>query len=326
MTNVSIPIIAGIVIAVIVVIGVLVMTVNTHPSLAKIVENEDCQELGKWDQRMDEKYGYDVKKLKSELNISKELWSDAIDLGMGCAFDAVSEMYGDSSEENESKSDLEIVYEASKIIKARDCKQFVEWYDDNRRYVKQISYTYKLDLESYHKYCENTDTVLDENGIDVEEQWSMYKSGTRYEKWDRNYRYGYLSEIEETLKNSKSDSKVMYEYTEIIKEQNCKQFIEWYEDNIDHVDVLDSVDDMTNIIVYSYDCEIQNLVNWLKESNPSELDHTKAVYELYWILNMPNCKKYDSWIRIYGEDFDYVKDKLVEEYSSEYKNCKFFNS
>ncbi len=39
--------------------------INTHLSLAEIVENKDCQELGKYDQRMDEIYGYDVNKAKS---------------------------------------------------------------------------------------------------------------------------------------------------------------------------------------------------------------------------------------------------------------------
>ena len=348
MTKIIIPaVIAGIVI-VAVIIGLIIM--NTHPSLAEIVENNDCQELNKFDLRMDATYGYDVEKAKAQENISDELFSKAQSLGIDCAFDAVSDMHDDNTSENISNEELyrnggedyiscgistscgkEIEGEAAEIIKNRDCNRFVEWYENNKRFVDDMYFEYKNDIESYNEYCKDPDTVLDENGIDTEEQWSIYneslhKGSTQYDKWDREYRYNYLSEIEESLKNSKSDLNVIYEFDEIIKGEDCKQFMVWYENNIDHVDVLDSYDDLEDIMTHAWGCEIQNLTDELRESNPTELDPTEATYDLFWILQDRQCKKYDSWIKIYGEDFDYVKDKLTEEYSSEYKRCKFINN
>lgn len=223
MPKLIIPAAIARIVIVAIIIGLVMM--NTHPSLAEIVENKDCQELGKFDQRMDEIYGYDVKKAKANENISDELFSKARSLGIDCAFDAVKSMHSDNtSDEYDSKSASEIKFEAAEIIKERDCKQFVEWYKNN----------------------------------------------------------------------------------------------------IDHVGVLDSTRDMVDIMSHNWECEIQNFVDEFKESNPSDLDPTEAVHNLYYILQDERCKNYDSWIKKYEEDFDYVKDKLIEEYSSSYKRCKLF--
>lgn len=167
------------VIGIIVVIIVLVM-MNTHPSLTEIVENKDCQELGKYDQRMDETYGFDIKKGKAEENISDELWSKAISLGIDCSFDAVKSVYGnDLSDEDNTKSSYDVIYEAAEIIKERDCKQFVEWYNANYQYIQYLDFMSKPDLDSYKKYCKDPYTVLDGNGIDIEEKWGYYST------WDK---------------------------------------------------------------------------------------------------------------------------------------------
>ncbi len=84
-----------------------------------------------------------------------------------------------------SKSDDVVIYEAAEIIKERDCKQFVEWYKDNIDHIGVLdsidvmdAINDRVDLELYSIYCKDPDTVLDENGIDIEENWSYYS------KWD----------------------------------------------------------------------------------------------------------------------------------------------
>jgi len=299
---------AGIgVVGIVAVIIVLVM-MNTHPSLAEIVENKDCQELGKYDQRMDEIYGLDVKKAKAEENISNELWSDATSLYWDCSFDAVKSMYGnDSSDEDNTKSTSDVrrdvLREAGIIIHKRDCKEFVEWYDDNIDRVRQIrDYdTYfktginwvtepQSELDSYHKYCKDPNTVLSENGIDVEEKWIFNHSRTsdlNYDIWDSYYTDLYLSDIEETLKNTKSDSEVISEAAEIIQKRDCKQFVEWYDDNIDHVGVLDNgssrfYDDSADLDFYRMYCEHPDTVLEFLDDNGIDIDDDE-----WWF--------YDKW-------------------------------
>ena len=272
---VTYAVIGGAIVAIVVIIALVMM--NTHPSLTEIVENKDCQELGKYDQRMDDTYGFDVKKMKVEESISNELWSDAMSLYWDCSFDAVKSMYGnDSSDEDDTKSTSDVLREAAIIIHKRDCKQFVEWYDDNIDRVRQISDydTYfktginwvtepQSELDSYHKYCKDPNTVLSENGIDVEEKWIFnhrHTSNLNYDIWDSYYTDLYLSDIEETLKNTKSDSEVISESAEIIKKRDCKQFVEWYDDNIDRVSVLDTYNDEYDLNHYRMYCENPNTI------------------------------------------------------------------
>ncbi len=96
------------------------------------------------------------------------------DIILDNAFNYQSESFKESLKNAKSNNDVR--YEAAEIIKERDCKQFVEWYEDNSLYVRDLSFIYELDLDSYNKYCKDPDTVLDENGIDIEERWSMYNT------------------------------------------------------------------------------------------------------------------------------------------------------
>ena len=77
------------------------------------------------------------------------------------------------------KTSLDVIHEVAQIIQKRDCIEFVEWYKNNK-YSIQYNTRLSLDiekqmiLESYNEYCEDPNTVLDENGIDVEEKWDSY--------------------------------------------------------------------------------------------------------------------------------------------------------
>jgi len=245
-----------------IVVGIIVLVMmNTHPSLAEIVENKDCQEFGKFDHRMDETYGYDIKKMKAELNISDELFSKAVLLGIDCSFDAVKSMYGnDSSDEDDTKISSEYASIQLKlvvgIIQNRDCEGIKRWVDSYGYSGDDIGLDSKTmgDIISYEPYC-ITRPVANESGIDVRETWNGYS------EWDSNYRALYSQEIEEALKNTKSNLEVIQEAVEIINEKDCKQFVEWFEDNIDHVCVLDTYyDDKFDLYTYWMYCEDPNTV------------------------------------------------------------------
>lgn len=68
-------------------------------------------------------------------------------------------------------------------------------------------------------------------------------------------------------------------------------------------------------------CKIQKLVDEFKQSNPSSLDPTEAISELLIVFETWDCKEYDSWLKKYGKDFDYVKDKLVGKRNAHEESC-----
>jgi len=167
-------------IVILVIVAIIVLVImNTHPSLAEIVENKDCQELGKFDKRMDATYGYDVNKAKTELNISDKLYSKAISLGIDCSFDAVVNMDDNNMSDEDNSKNEELMNIVIGAIQNRECQTVLDWLDENG-YASKVGFTPKElgDLISYKTYCTNY-VLLDDNGIDTKETWK------RYPEWDR---------------------------------------------------------------------------------------------------------------------------------------------
>jgi len=305
---------------VVITIIVLVM-MNVHPNLAEIVESKDCQELGKFDKRMDEIYGYDVNKAKAELNISNELYSKAVSLGIDCAFDAVGNMYGDNTSDEDNSKNEELMNIVIGAIQNRDCQRVLDWIHEHG-YASDIGFSSKElgDIISYKTYCENF-TIMNADGIDTKETWKEYA------EWDAKP-HPELS----------TRDKVNIDAVKIIQNKDCNEFNIWKEENKTYfnminqkyegivmdsinIDEFDTVNIQKHIKQFTLMCKIQKLVDEFKQSNPSSLDPTEAVSELLIVFETWDCKEYDSWLKKYGKDFDYVKDRLVGKRNAHEESC-----
>ena len=168
-------IIIPVIIAIAAIIGVVAIS-ESHPSLEEIIEKQDCQELGKWDLRMDEKYGFDINKGLKEENISAELLAQGTSLGMKCTLSGGSTIEDAKPKtENQMSDDEKAKDFLIKSIQNRSCQGARAWLD-NHGYASDVGFTVKElgEIVSYDTYCKNFAIV--QNGVDTSETWDKYPS------------------------------------------------------------------------------------------------------------------------------------------------------
>ncbi len=319
MIKLIIPITIGITIVVIVL--VLIMVFSSTMSLDSIVANKDCKELGKFDKRMDETYGYDVNKAKAELNISDELYSKAISLGIDCSLDAVGSMHGDNTSDEDNSKNEELMNIVIGAIQNRDCQRVLDWINEYG-YTSDVGFSSKElgDIVNYKTYCENF-TIVNANGIDTKETWKEYA------EWDAK------PHPELSIRD-----KANMDAVKIIQNKDCNEFNIWKEENETYFDMInqkyggvvignipidesDTVNIQKHIKQFTSVCKVQKIVDEFKISNPSSLDPTEAVTELLIVFETWDCEEYNSWLKKYGKDFDYVKDGLISKRNKNVDSC-----
>jgi len=122
-------------------------------SLKIIIENEDCQGLEKWERN----YGDDM-----NLKIPDELYSQGINLGMGCIFVVTGNMFDNS--QNIDEFDKNVFNEdqylleknrVSDLIENRECKLIAVWnemFDDGNDFG--FTNDDKFEIYSFESMCE----------------------------------------------------------------------------------------------------------------------------------------------------------------------------